>query len=102
MKENRADEFVAVLVLFLPVCIIAISLRCYCRLFLVKCFGLDDWFAVLAVVGLPLLNMSFSSSTPMLITLASFSIYFSILLLSLESTMELDVCSISFPKGTFP
>jgi len=54
MKANRAHEFEGVLGTFLPVCIIAVALRSYCRHVLVKSFGLDDWFAVLAIVNKPL------------------------------------------------
>jgi len=57
MKANRAPEYEAVLGLFLPVCIIAVALRSYCRIVLVKSFGWDDWFAVVAVVSKTPLNM---------------------------------------------
>ena len=29
---------------------VAILLRIYCRVFIVKCFGLDDWTAIIAQV----------------------------------------------------
>lgn len=50
MIENRAPQYLGVLYFFLPLCIIAVSLRCYCRLVLVKSFGHDDWFAVAGLV----------------------------------------------------
>ncbi|KAH8598147.1 hypothetical protein B0O99DRAFT_592039 [Bisporella sp. PMI_857] len=51
MTNDRSPEFKAVLGLFLPICLIAVSLRVYCRAFLVKVFGLDDWFAVAAMIA---------------------------------------------------
>lgn len=40
----------AVAGLFLALSTIAIILRCYCRAVIVKAFGADDWFAVIAWV----------------------------------------------------
>ena len=47
---GRGPELLGTLGLFLALSTATILLRCYCRIFLVKSFGLDDWFAVLAWV----------------------------------------------------
>ncbi|KFZ17109.1 hypothetical protein V501_01900 [Pseudogymnoascus sp. VKM F-4519 (FW-2642)] len=45
---DRGPQVSAVAGLFLALGTIGILLRCYCRVFVVKAFGLDDWFAVIA------------------------------------------------------
>lgn len=35
---------------FLALSTVAVLLRCYCRTFLVKSFGMDDWFALISWV----------------------------------------------------
>jgi hypothetical protein len=50
MPSNRAPEFEGVLILFLALCSIAFVLRCYCRIAIVKSFGLDDYFAGISMV----------------------------------------------------
>ena len=47
---GRGPELCGVVGFFLALSTVAILLRAYCRAFLVKNFGLDDWFAVLAYV----------------------------------------------------
>ncbi|KFY13955.1 hypothetical protein V491_06210 [Pseudogymnoascus sp. VKM F-3775] len=47
---DRGPQVSAVAGLFLALSTIGIILRCYCRAFVVKSFGMDDWFAVLAWV----------------------------------------------------
>jgi hypothetical protein len=49
--ENRGPQVSGVAGGFLALSTIAIVLRCYCRAFVVKSFGLDDWSAVAAWVG---------------------------------------------------
>lgn len=48
--ENRAPEVTGVATLFLILSTLTILARSYCRIFVVKGFGLDDWFAVIAWV----------------------------------------------------
>lgn len=48
---DRGPQVSAVAGLFLALSTIGILLRCYCRAFVVKAFGMDDWFAVLAWVS---------------------------------------------------
>lgn len=48
---DRGPQVSAVAGLFLALSTIGIILRCYCRAFVVKAFGMDDWFAVLAWVS---------------------------------------------------
>jgi len=50
--ENRAPEVTGVATLFLALSTLTILARCYCRIFVVKGFGLDDWAAVIAWVRL--------------------------------------------------
>ncbi|OBT81791.1 hypothetical protein VE02_09625 [Pseudogymnoascus sp. 03VT05] len=45
---DRGPQVSAVAGLFLALSTIGIILRCYCRAVVVKAFGLDDWFAVIA------------------------------------------------------
>lgn len=58
---GRGPQVDGVVGLFLAMSSIAICLRCYCRVLVVKSFGLDDWFAVIAWVC--------SSSPPELLNL---------------------------------
>ena len=53
---GRGPQVSGVAGLFLALSTLSIILRCYCRALVVKSFGLDDWFAVIAWVG-----FSFSS-----------------------------------------
>jgi hypothetical protein len=48
---DRGPQVSAVAGLFLALSTIAIILRCYCRAVIVKAFGADDWFAVIAWVS---------------------------------------------------
>lgn len=48
---DRGPQVSAVVGLFLSISTIAIVLRCYCRIVVVKAFGLDDWFALIAWVS---------------------------------------------------
>ena len=51
LEENR-DGDAAIPILFIGVLVtLILVLRCYGRLFVQKKFGLDDWLAVLTVVG---------------------------------------------------
>jgi len=50
LSQDRGPEIAAVASIFLGLTIIFLSLRCYCRGFILKTFGLDDWFAVLSGV----------------------------------------------------
>jgi hypothetical protein len=52
MAENRGPQLQAVDSLFLAMAVIATVLRCYTRIFLVKSFGRDDYFMVLATVSI--------------------------------------------------
>jgi hypothetical protein len=47
---GRGPELLGTLGLFLALSTTAIILRCYCRIFIVKSFGLDDWSAAAAWV----------------------------------------------------
>ena len=49
---DRGPQISGVAGLFLALSTLSVILRCYCRAFVVKCFGLDDWFAVIAWVCL--------------------------------------------------
>lgn len=46
--EDRSQEVAGVAGFFLALSTVSIALRCYCRIKVVKSFGWDDWFAVLA------------------------------------------------------
>lgn len=48
--DNRGPQVSGVAGFFLALSTIAIALRCYCRIFVVKSFGADDSFAVVAWV----------------------------------------------------
>lgn len=45
---GRGPQVLGVAGLFLALSSLTVILRCYCRAFVVKSFGLDDWFAVIA------------------------------------------------------
>lgn len=47
---DRGPQVAGVAASFLALCWIAIGLRCYCRLVIVKSFGIDDYLAVAAQV----------------------------------------------------
>lgn len=47
---ERGPELLGTVGLFLALTTITIALRCYCRIALVKNFGMDDYFAVLAYI----------------------------------------------------
>ncbi|KAH6645813.1 hypothetical protein BKA67DRAFT_86689 [Truncatella angustata] len=46
--ENRGPQLLSVDIVFMTLAIITTLLRCYVRLFMVKSWGIDDWFMVLA------------------------------------------------------
>jgi len=48
--EDRGPQVAAVAILFLILSWIAVSLRCYVRICMIKNFGADDWLAVGALV----------------------------------------------------
>lgn len=52
---GRGPEVLAVYSLFLGLTTLTVGLRAYCRLRIQRAFGWDDWFAVLAWVGLVIL-----------------------------------------------
>lgn len=52
MAENRRPQVMGIASCFLALSTIAVVLRCYCRVLVVKCFGSDDWLAVIAWVSL--------------------------------------------------
>jgi hypothetical protein len=51
MVDNRGPELLAVCSLFVAMAFVSVVLRCYVRLHLVKAFGWDDGFMVLALVS---------------------------------------------------
>jgi hypothetical protein len=51
MVDNRGPELLAVCSLFVAMAFVSVALRCYVRLRLVKAFGWDDGFMVLALVS---------------------------------------------------
>jgi hypothetical protein len=51
MVDNRGPELLAVCSLFAAMSFVSVVLRCYVRLRLVKAFGWDDGFMVLALVS---------------------------------------------------
>jgi hypothetical protein len=51
---GRGPQVAGVAGLFLALSTITIMLRCYCRAFVVKSFGLDDWSALVAWVRIAL------------------------------------------------
>jgi hypothetical protein len=48
---DRGPQVSAVAGLFFALSTIGIILRCYCRAVVVRAFGMDDWFAVIAWVS---------------------------------------------------
>lgn len=52
--ENRGPTLQAVAVSLLVAATISILLRCYVRIFLIKNFGVDDYFMVVAMVNMTL------------------------------------------------
>ena len=50
--ENRGPQVEAVAISFLTLSWIAVCLRCYVKLYMIRLFRLDDWLAVLSLVGL--------------------------------------------------
>lgn len=50
MVENRGPQLQAVCSTFVSLAFVSVLLRIYVRLRLVKAFGWDDWFMVLAMV----------------------------------------------------
>ncbi|KAK9776514.1 hypothetical protein SCAR479_06837 [Seiridium cardinale] len=48
--ENRGPQLFAVDVFFMTLAIVTTLLRCYVRLFMVKSWGRDDWFMLLATL----------------------------------------------------
>jgi hypothetical protein len=50
--DNRGTLIAAVGILFLVLTWVAVSLRCYVRIFMIKSFGLDDWLSAAALVRL--------------------------------------------------
>lgn len=49
-SDYRGPDIKAVAILFLILAWIAVSLRCYVRVFMTKLFRIDDWFAVATLV----------------------------------------------------
>lgn len=49
--ENRGPELTAVCATFTTMAVIAVALRCYVRLRIIRNFGLDDWAMVGALVS---------------------------------------------------
>lgn len=49
--ENRGPELTAVCATFVTTTVIAVALRCYVRLRIVRNFGIDDWVMVGALVS---------------------------------------------------
>jgi hypothetical protein len=52
MAEDRGPQVSGTATLFLVLTWIFISMRIYCRLAIVKCFGLDDYLAVISQVSI--------------------------------------------------
>jgi hypothetical protein len=51
MVENRGPELLAVCATFVSMAFVSVVLRCYVRLRIVKAFGWDDGFMVVALVS---------------------------------------------------
>lgn len=51
MATNRAPQVEAVTALFLTLTWITALMRCYVRGVMAKTFGLEDWLAIIALVG---------------------------------------------------
>lgn len=56
--EDRGPQLVAVCAIFTITTVIAVGLRCYVRLRLVRNFGLDDWAMIAALVSVYLVPAS--------------------------------------------
>jgi hypothetical protein len=50
MGDDRGPELTRIIIFFLTLSWIFVVLRCYCRAVVVKSFGLDDTFCLLAQV----------------------------------------------------
>jgi hypothetical protein len=50
--DDRGPLIAAVGILFLVLTWVAVTLRCYVRIFMIKSFGLDDWLSAAALVRL--------------------------------------------------
>ena len=50
--DSRGLLIASIGILFLVLTWVAVSLRCYVRIFMIKSFGLDDWLSVAALVRL--------------------------------------------------
>lgn len=48
--ENRGPQVEAVAITFLTLSLIAVSLRCYVKFFIIRLFRIDDWLMVLSLV----------------------------------------------------
>jgi hypothetical protein len=95
---DRGPQVSAVVGLFLALSTIGVLLRCYCRIVVVKAFGLDDWFAVIAWVSYITAN---SRVSRMLMINASSSSFSFVDLLSLACIMEPDSMPLSYHKKIF-
>ena len=73
--EDRSQEVAGVAGFFLALTTVSIALRCYCRIKVVKNFGWDDWFAVLAYVSLHIIHTYFDYFEPGL-TLVAWQLFF--------------------------
>lgn len=49
--ENRGPQLLAVVIAFLVTATAANAMRCYTRVGIVKAFGVDDWFMLIAYVS---------------------------------------------------
>ena len=52
LHENKGPQVEGVAIAFLTISWIAVALRLYCRLFVVKSFGIDDYLAAFSQVSL--------------------------------------------------
>lgn len=52
-SEDRGPALLGVNYLFLTMAVAASALRCYTRLFIVRSFGIDDYFMAVATVSRP-------------------------------------------------
>lgn len=58
-SDNRGPEVLGVAGTFLALTTVAIALRIYCRMYVVKLFGWDDWFALTSWVRLLVIAMAY-------------------------------------------
>ena len=56
-SDDRSGEVVGVIIFFLSLSTVAVALRCYCRIRVVKVFGWEDWLAIMAHVGLYFIHL---------------------------------------------